>query len=79
MVAPFAPKGAGNGPGHFWGCECDWIGHGRTPEADARREARMHAEGYTVLRFTNADVLGETEGVVATIRAEIYRLQSERP
>ena len=36
------------------------------------------AEGYTGLRFTNADVLGNTEGVVATIRAEIDRLQSER-
>ena len=57
--------------------ECDEISHDRTPEADARRDACLRAEGYTVLRFTNADVLGETEGVVATIRAEIDCLQSE--
>ena len=51
--------------------ECDGISHDRS-------DAWMRAEGYTVLRFTNADVLGETEGVIATIRTEIDRLQSKR-
>ncbi|GGD59855.1 endonuclease [Aurantiacibacter arachoides] len=58
--------------------ECDGISHDRTPEADARRDTWMRAEGYTVLRFTNADVLGNAEGVVATIRAEVERLQASQ-
>ena len=58
--------------------ECDGISHDRTPEADARRDAWMQRGGYTVMRFTNADVLGHVEGVVIAIRAEIERLQAER-
>ena len=58
--------------------ECDGFSHDLSPEADARRDAWMQREGYTVLRFTNADVLQNTEGVLATIRTEIERLQSKR-
>ena len=58
--------------------ECDGISHDRSPEPDARRDAYMRAEGYAVLRFTNADVLGNTEGVITMIRTEVQRLQSER-
>ena len=57
--------------------ECDGISHDRTSEADARRDAWMEAQGYTVLRFTNAEVLGSVEGVVAAIRAEVERLQGD--
>ena len=57
--------------------ECDGISHDRSPQADARRDAWMRREGYTVLRFTNAEVLGNIEGVVATIRAEVARLQGD--
>ena len=58
--------------------ECDGVSHDLSPEADARRDGWMQRGGYTVLRFTNADVLGNVEGVLAMIRAEIERLQSER-
>ncbi|MEW4449241.1 endonuclease domain-containing protein [Qipengyuania sp. JC766] len=56
--------------------ECDGISHDREPDRDARRDGWMRAEGYAVLRFTNAQVLGNVEGVVMAIRAEVARLQS---
>ena len=37
-------------------------------EVDAARTAELEAAGYTVLRFWNHDILGNTEGVVEEIR-----------
>ena len=48
------------------------------PERDARRDAWMAAHGFTVLRFTNAEVHGNVEGVVTAIRAEVERLRAKR-
>jgi len=39
--------------------------------ADAIRDRRLMDEGYRVLRFWNNDVLGNTEGVLMTIQAEL--------
>mgnify|MGYP001317811017 CR=1 FL=1 len=55
--------------------ECDGHSHDVGPARDALRDAWMAREGFTVLRFTNADVLGNTEGVVAAIRAEVERMR----
>ena len=55
--------------------ELDGHSHDAAPERDARRDLWMAAQGYTVLRFTNAEVLGNAEGVVSAIRAEIARLR----
>ena len=38
----------------------------------------MAAHGFTVLRFTNAEVHGNVEGVVTAIRAEVERLRAKR-
>jgi very-short-patch-repair endonuclease len=46
--------------------------------ADAIRDQRLIAEGYRVLRFWNNDVLGNLEGVLATIQSELL-LTSPRP
>ena len=35
---------------------------------DLRRQNRLVAAGWTVLRFSSADVLGRPDDVVATIR-----------
>ena len=58
--------------------ECDGISHDRSGDHDDRRDAYLRADGYTVLRFANADVLANVEGVLTVIRAEVGRLQSER-
>ena len=39
--------------------------------ADAIRNRRLAEEGYRVLRFWNNDVLGNIEGVLATIQNEL--------
>lgn len=55
--------------------ELDGFSHDCTPERDARRDAWMAAHGFTVLRFTNADVRDNVEGVVTAIRLEVERLR----
>ena len=49
--------------------EVDGDQHGREAgrAADARRDAWLRSQGYRVLRFWNAEVLRETEGVITTI------------
>jgi very-short-patch-repair endonuclease len=39
--------------------------------ADVMRDRRLGEENYRVLRFWNHDVLGNTEGVLATIQSEL--------
>jgi very-short-patch-repair endonuclease len=40
---------------------------------DAVRDHRLINEGYRVLRFWNNEVLGNTEGVLMTIQAELLK------
>ena len=51
--------------------ELDGDTHAMSAAADARRDAFMRGQGYTVLRFGNADVMSNVEGVVATIAAAL--------
>src|SRR6185503_21379572 len=41
--------------------------------ADAIRDRCLMDEGFRVLRFWNNDVLGNTEGVLMTIQAELLK------
>jgi very-short-patch-repair endonuclease len=41
--------------------------------ADALRDQRLIADGFRVLRFWNNDVLGNLEGVLATIQTELAK------
>ncbi|WP_309612080.1 DUF559 domain-containing protein [Sphingomonas sp.] len=47
--------------------EVDGGQHAETSEYDATRTRYMQQEGYRVMRFWNNDVMGNVEGVVATI------------
>jgi very-short-patch-repair endonuclease len=40
-------------------------------QRDMQRTAFLEREGYRVIRFSNADVMGNAEGVVATIRTSL--------
>ena len=42
-------------------------------ERDAARTAWLEREGFRVIRFWNDDVLGNVEGVLEVIRAELAR------
>lgn len=48
--------------------EVDGGQHALTKAYDAARTRLIEREGYRVLRFWNNDVLGNTEGVIETIR-----------
>jgi very-short-patch-repair endonuclease len=48
--------------------ELDGHSHDVAPERDVYRDKRLNEAGYRVMRFTNADVLGNVEGVVTAIR-----------
>ena len=53
--------------------EIDGGQHAQAMAADARRTRALNDRGYRVIRFWNSDVLGNMEGVLATIIAEIDR------
>ncbi len=55
--------------------EIDGHSHDVAPERDASRDAWMAEHGLTVLRFTNADVLRNVEGVATAIGLEVERLR----
>ena len=51
--------------------ELDGFSHEARLEQDAARDHWFAANGYRVLRFTNAVVLGNVSGVVAAIRGAV--------
>ena len=51
--------------------ELDGGQHSTQPEADFARSAALARHGYRVIRFWNNDVIGNIEGVVATIEAAL--------
>lgn len=59
--------------------ELDGFSHDLAPERDAARDRWMSCEGYTVLRFANAEVHGNLEGVVTAIDEAIARLRVTGP
>jgi BirA family biotin operon repressor/biotin-[acetyl-CoA-carboxylase] ligase len=54
--------------------ELDGFSHDVQPERDAGRDAHLKRHGFCVLHFSNADVMGNAEGVVVAIREAIARL-----
>jgi len=51
--------------------EIDGFSHEMRQAADAVRTRAIEAAGYRVVRFTNADVLGDAEGVARAIEAVV--------
>jgi len=54
--------------------ELDGFSHDLRPERDGARDRWLRDQGYRVLHFANADVLGNAEGVVTAIKLEVARL-----
>jgi very-short-patch-repair endonuclease len=52
--------------------ELDGSQHAEQERYDAARTAQLRAMGYRVVRFANADVLTNIEGVVEVIRSELH-------
>ena len=51
--------------------EIDGDDHALKPERDAQRTRFLESEGYVVIRFANADVMTNLDGVVARIGAPL--------
>ncbi|UZK70134.1 DUF559 domain-containing protein [Sphingomonas sp. S1-29] len=51
--------------------ELDGYSHDLTIQEDATRDAFLRSRGLRVLRFANADVLGNVEGVLEAIRVAL--------
>ncbi len=51
--------------------EVDGSQHFDQQEYDAERTAFFEAQGYTILRFTNGEVMNNIEGVLGAISGEI--------
>ncbi len=56
--------------------EIDGFSHEMRQEADTVRTRAIEVAGYRVLRFTNADVLGNVEGVALAIQAAVLKARS---
>jgi very-short-patch-repair endonuclease len=54
--------------------EVDGGQHGEQGKRDAARTAWLEAQGFRVLRFWNNEVLGNTDGVIETIRRALGAL-----
>ena len=59
--------------------ELDGDDHAAKPERDEVRTRFLEHEGYDVIRFANADVMTNLDGVVAAIGARIAHKQKGRP
>ncbi len=57
--------------------EADGGQHGN--EADAKRNAWFKGQGFTVLRFWNNEILGQTEAVLERIRQTVIALSPSPP
>jgi very-short-patch-repair endonuclease len=57
--------------------EVDGGQHGEAEGHDARRTRFIESKGYRVLRFWNNDVLGNTDGVIASIANSLSRRERE--
>ena len=53
--------------------EIDGGQHDRQAEADARRTSELERQGYRVVRFWNNEILGNLEGVLATLLDELEK------
>ena len=59
--------------------ELDGHSHADSASSDARRDAYCREQGYSILRFTNADVMGNLEGVLSHIAAKLARKPTPSP
>ena len=57
--------------------ELDGMSHETRADYDRARDQWMAAQGYRVLRLTNAEVLGNLEGVAHVIRAAVLEARKE--
>lgn len=59
--------------------ELDGSTHDNSVDYDACRDAYCRAQGYSILRFSNADVMANLEGVLSHISATLVQKPTPNP
>ncbi len=59
--------------------EIDGDDHATKEDSDVARTRFLEHEGYDVIRFANADVMSNLDGVVAVVGARIAHMRKGRP
>ncbi|WP_242125298.1 DUF559 domain-containing protein [Sphingobium sp. Sx8-8] len=59
--------------------ELDGSSHDNSADHDVRRDAYCRAQGYSILRFSNADVLSNIDGVLSHLMATLALLPTPDP
>ena len=59
--------------------ELDGFSHDVQPERDVWRDRLLREAGYSVLHFTNSEVLGNAEGVATSIRQLLAKIPTPNP
>ena len=59
--------------------EIDGHSHDIAPERDVYRDKCLNEAGYRVIHFTNAEVLGNVEGVITVIRIALADAPTPNP
>jgi very-short-patch-repair endonuclease len=63
-------------PAYHLAVEVDGPIHDESVERDAERTAHLEARGYTVLRFSNDEVISNIHSALNRIRAEIRHIEA---
>jgi very-short-patch-repair endonuclease len=59
--------------------ELDGDTHDSSADYDVRRDVYCRHQGFTVLRFQNAEVIGNLEGVLSRITATLAQMPTPGP
>lgn len=68
-------------PASMVAVEVDGLSHGAVErqKQDARKESFLRGRGWTVLRFSNQEVMADTEGCARTVMSTTSRLRARTP
>jgi very-short-patch-repair endonuclease len=77
IIGPYIADFAANDPKLV--IELDGDSHSAQASYDATRTQFLQGQGYTVVRFTNSDVMTNMEGVLVRLRKVIAQLRSSSP
>ncbi len=77
VVGNYIPDFSSNDPKLI--IEVDGDSHGLSEDYDARRTASLETAGYRVVRFSNADVMGEMDGVLVLLTEILSEMRASPP
>ena len=77
VVGNYIPDFSSNDPKLI--IEVDGDSHGLSEDYDARRTASLEKAGYRVVRLTNADVMGNMDGVLVLLTEILREMRALAP